>query len=431
MAMSGRWLATSSFDGTLRLWDLGSGRMERSLLGHTAPPDHLAFSPSGHFLASGGHDRFVRVWPIAESAGRVLGAHDGEGSALKISPAGLVVSGGGDRAVRVWPTDGGTADVLWAHAGKVHALAVDPTGRLLASAGVDGRVMLWPLEVPGGLERFDGGIEVGRHASRVTRVAFSPDGSRLYSAGDDGLGTWELAARQGRVEAAPGGPVVSVTSAPTGALAFGALDGTVSLSTLAGRTSFRAHAELAQGLSFSRDGQRLITGGWDGDVCAWDARTGSPLARWHFEGARVRRVSFADGDRRAVAVSQRGEVWWFRDLTPGAAPVALPLHRDTVRDLAVSADGRLAITGGFDGLLGVWDTELGRLLDVQVADGPVEEVALSADGRWFASASYEGTIAVWPVRREALPGDPQALHAWLGQLTSATIRAGQVASPWP
>jgi WD40 repeat protein len=56
-----RLLASASWDGTIKLWDVES----RALLWagwHTSAIVCLAFSPDGDLLAIGGHDASIRVW---------------------------------------------------------------------------------------------------------------------------------------------------------------------------------------------------------------------------------------------------------------------------------------------------------------------------------------------------------------------------------
>ena len=74
-------------------------------------------------------------------------------------------------------------------------------------------------------------------------------------------------------------------------------------------------------------------------------------------------------------------------------------HGGPVRALAVTADGRLAISGGFDQSAIVWSIETGAALGVlRYHDGAVNAVAALADGR-FATASEDGRIALWRLGR--------------------------------
>ena len=64
----GRQLASGSQDHTVRVWDAGSGKLLRTLKGHTNSVTSVVWSPGGRQLASGSWDHTVRVWvPAAAS----------------------------------------------------------------------------------------------------------------------------------------------------------------------------------------------------------------------------------------------------------------------------------------------------------------------------------------------------------------------------
>lgn len=74
-------------------------------------------------------------------------------------------------------------------------------------------------------------------------------------------------------------------------------------------------------------------------------------------------------------------------------------HGGPVRALAVTGDGRLAISGGFDQAAIIWGLDTGAALSVlRFHDGAVNAVAALPDGR-FASASEDGRIALWRLGR--------------------------------
>jgi RNA polymerase sigma factor (sigma-70 family) len=70
MALSpdGRMLAAGHRDGTVQLWEVGSGRELRCFTGHRGEVWSLAFSADGLRLASGGTDRMALIWDVRRAA---------------------------------------------------------------------------------------------------------------------------------------------------------------------------------------------------------------------------------------------------------------------------------------------------------------------------------------------------------------------------
>ncbi len=62
----GAWIATTSDDQTIRLWDARNGQPSIILTGHTARITQIAFSPDGLWLVSGADDNSIRRWNLAD-----------------------------------------------------------------------------------------------------------------------------------------------------------------------------------------------------------------------------------------------------------------------------------------------------------------------------------------------------------------------------
>ncbi len=59
-------LASTSSDGTTRLWNAATGREKAVLKSHNGGVQRLAFSPDGAFMATTGGDQTIRIWKLGK-----------------------------------------------------------------------------------------------------------------------------------------------------------------------------------------------------------------------------------------------------------------------------------------------------------------------------------------------------------------------------
>jgi WD40 repeat protein len=121
-----RWLASGGKDNVIKIWDLATGNVLRTLYGHTSNVNALAVSPDGKLLASGSGD-------INDK--RDLGTFT----------QGGVVGGAEDNTVRIWSVETGRQlQVFRGHGLPVGAVAFSNDGRSLTSVGGDA-VKVWDV----------------------------------------------------------------------------------------------------------------------------------------------------------------------------------------------------------------------------------------------------------------------------------------------
>jgi WD40 repeat protein len=193
----GGQLASASFDQTVRLWDLGSGRPAGVFRGHSDFVYTVAYTPDGCTLLSAGKDRTIkRINMRTLKEERTYSGHDQEVLALAIHPEGSrFVSAGDEPQIRWWSL---AADEPVArrggHSGPVHQLAFSGDGRRLISAGADRTVRLWDTSGKDTIRQLSGPSE-WQYA-----VAISGDGRLAAAGGWDGLvRLWE--AESGKLRA--------------------------------------------------------------------------------------------------------------------------------------------------------------------------------------------------------------------------------------
>jgi WD40 repeat protein len=193
----GRILATAGYDGTVRLWEAATGRLQHVLKGHSAPVRALALSPDGARVVSAGSDLSVKVWRVSDATlERTWHAHDSLIRSVAFSrDGGLLLTAAQDLTIKMWnPGDGRLIRTVNAGA-SVQGIACSPDGTLLASADEGNLVQLWQLPTGTLVKTLSG------HSAKVRCVAFSPDGKTLASGGEDKVvRLWNVVAGQELLE---------------------------------------------------------------------------------------------------------------------------------------------------------------------------------------------------------------------------------------
>ncbi len=161
-------------------------------------------------------------------------------------------------------------------------------------------------------------------------------------------------------------------------------------------------------VTFSPDGQSLLTTGPDEWIRIWNVADGQPSGAWQCE-APVRCAAYSHDGSRILAGFANGRAMIF-DATTHKPVMRYEGHTDRINAVAFSPDGLRVLTGSRDRLVKVWDTTLlasgsaaadsaapagKELLTLRYHDQEVTAVAFSPDGRSILSSSLDGTAVLW------------------------------------
>jgi WD40 repeat protein len=210
----GLTVAAACGDHRTRLWDVASGDLLHTLVGHEAVVTAVAFSPTGRLVATVGGST-TRLWELPSGKPHgICASQAGQSRCQAFSADGRTLAVGSfDHvfAVELWDpitttrtgrlTDPGSAAARGRSMSAVQpvgeanfsvaAVAFFPDDAVLAAGCSDGRVRLW--DVASGRLR----LTLSGHVGCISRLAFTPDGRILTSLGEDNvLNLWDLATGQ-------------------------------------------------------------------------------------------------------------------------------------------------------------------------------------------------------------------------------------------
>jgi predicted NACHT family NTPase len=243
----------------------------RRLDGHTDWVKTVAFTPDGRYLLSGSWDQSVRLWEVASGKEvRCFATHESGMHCVAFSPDGcLALSGNWDNSLRLWDVRTGKEKLCFTgHTGMVNSIAFSPDGRRAVSGGWDHTVRVWDVQTGKLVHRFLG------HTNEITSVAFAPDGRQVLSGGHDGtVRLWDVIGERPLLYFdAQVGVVWDVAFSADGRRAVYCGD-TIRLWDLGESRLLRLkykHVEPVTTVAFTPDGRRVLSGGMDGVLRLWD-----------------------------------------------------------------------------------------------------------------------------------------------------------------
>jgi len=177
----GKWLATATANGAVKLWTLPDGKLARTLATAGNAPGALAalrFSPDSAKLACAGPDKSLTIWNPADGQSLAHAESPSAITALAWTADGAqLATGGADNLVRLWSAALAPAAELKGHTAPITALEAFPPNRMV-SGSADGTMRIWELGK-------DQPVAQMNHGAPIASVAVRPDGQRLASAGAD------------------------------------------------------------------------------------------------------------------------------------------------------------------------------------------------------------------------------------------------------
>uniref|UniRef100_A0AAY4D2H3 CARD domain-containing protein n=1 Tax=Denticeps clupeoides TaxID=299321 RepID=A0AAY4D2H3_9TELE len=408
-------LATCSNDKFL--WNLNKASSQNTLFGHMEPVNHCCFSPSDAYLATSSSDGTLKLFEVSSTNEwktidvSCLFPEKEEAEESEVLVKCSTWSGDGSKiicvaknAVFLWDFESKkkVADCS-GHLSWVRCVQFSPDGSELLSCSDDQTIRLWETNKvhTSSVALLKRDSDVLFEETGITVISTNNQNQLQMWNGTTGTLTFESAAQESRIRC------TCICRQP-GLMAFGQEDGTVRvLEVPSGDTlTLQGHTKTVFHCQFSHDGQTLVTSSEDTTIRVWRWRTQEcVILKGHTEP--VRRFSLL----HTSATPQRLLSWSFDgtvkvwDMVNGEKIQDILCHQGAILSCDVSPDGRRFTTTSADKTAKLWNVRDGAPLKIysrgskdsmdSLHGGWVTDLHFSPDSKVLVSTG--GYIKWWNV----------------------------------
>lgn len=475
----GRYLVSVSSHKTVALWDIETGKKVPGFFGagHETEIRSVKFSPNGKLIATAGNDKVIRIWKTENGRSiNILSGHKMPVECVQWFNKDTLISAGHDKLIKIWRiNDGQCLKTLRGHEGTINDICIAYQKNYLITAGSDGFIRYWDINT-------GSSYKIHQFSRPVNRVVLDNAEQFILTATGSGIALLESdnpfryqasflfcqpesAAEVDKLQQEYQHLLTQAFSARTDdnmilAMEFllkarsikgyerepSAFDHWSALYSKLPRKKLRdlwqylelgVHRERISDVITAGNTGRIISSGHDGTLqqincqsreqqtlifsCQQgidclaatqnpqailvacdekihmvDIKTGESLSVFSHHSGHIRQIAVTMDGRFALSVDDKGAFYLWRLMT-GDLMSEFTDKRYQITTLAITPDGRHAVTGHMNNNdLAIWNLETGRVeSELSGHEKLITNIMISFDGRYIVSASADTTIRLW------------------------------------
>lgn len=448
---TGKILVSGGFDNNMKIWDISTGCLIRSLYGHSNAVTSVKVTPDNDFIASGSLDCTIKLWEVktGKLVRAFIDARQGI-SSVCFSPNGKMVAAGcWDNNIYIWETaTARLVKIIPAHENRVISIDFGDDNQTVVSSDMNGVIKKW--NILSGKELWTN----NKHTDCVTKIRFSNDNKYVVSCSNDKtlnitdaetgklkhtlkyamdidlqpvqiydavfssdnksvIGTiktgkiavWEVstgnmiqsfdagAYNAGALDIAPAGNILAIAEDHSIRIIDRQSQSTVYL--------LKSVSSMVNSVDFSDNNNFIATGNTDNTVKIWDFETGRMVKNISYHSGRVETVCFHPKERLVLSAGSDSVIYLCN--VENGEIIHKYFTEDIVNSLSFRIDGKYFASGGNDMIVKYFKTETGE--QVRSFTGHrkmVHCVKVSPDGKFISSGSWDKTMKIWNIENNEM-----------------------------
>ncbi|MGD2092278.1 MAG: hypothetical protein PVH61_39285 [Candidatus Aminicenantes bacterium] len=393
-----KYIASGSYDNTIKLWDMKTFKEICTFKGHNAPVTSVCFSPNRKHILSCSKDHTVRLWDIENCKEiHTFNGHKDTVKSVAISRDGnFLISGSDDFTIKLWDIE--TRENIKnfkGHSSSIKNVVFINDKNQIISISVDDIIILWDLETGKEIRSFYGNNRWVQSMALIEKknqliVGYSDRIIRLWD-----LETGEMIRKFNGHK----GSINSVKLDPKGKyLVSGSSDSTIKLwnvETGEEIRTFKGHQYAINDVGFDPDGKYIISGSSDNTIKLWYVENGKEICTFKGHEYAVNSLDFHPKGRYIISGSDDYTIRLW-DMENGKEIRILRGHGDVVNSLSFDPKGNHIVSGSGDYTIKLWDMETGK--EIRTLKGHtlgVNSLDIGSDGKLLVSGSNDRTIKLW------------------------------------
>jgi len=415
----GNFVASSSVNGSITIWDAHTGNEIRRLSDHKAAVNSVDFSPDSKMLISASDDKSLILWDVASGQNErqfrlrnALGEDlNRPAQAAVFRPDGkTIVSGWDDGQVVVFDTDSGYDRIhLIIAKGPITHLSLGPDPKLFLAIST-ASIAVWDSKEAKRQQIFLGGSGVGAYSPDGNSILTSATSSQIDNPNGNDLilrdmfSTRELKHYRGHTKS-----ITDVAFIQKGAQALStSQDGTIILWDIESQKvlhQYHGNGKPLTSLAVSPDGYSFVSGDEDGEIRLWDVESDGTKTVLPEAQNTVLKLQYSH-DTQTILASYDDKSVGVQNAADGIEGIRRFYHADVITSFAYSPDEKNLLTADASGTVQSWNiSNYSHIYDFS-AQGGSAVAAYSPDGKTVVTGNKLGWLRFW----NALTGDRTTIH---------------------